>query len=261
MPLALRVHLSRKSGSRPPGGQRPCRPPAAPLPLPCRDASRGTLRTTRSRAPHARRAGGDLSRHRYSHLGPRSAGLVVRPVCRLTRRAADTLRCARVPLTPTVRRGCAAQSSALTGHCLQQSSREPTRPRLNVAGSQRCPLTSRAPFVVRQAPRRSRVFRRRIHPHPTPSTARPLRLAVPRAVADRASRSRRRVRSPRLRHNPRVRTASRHTERFAMPSFTPRAVSSSAPPRHHIHDAAPGHSSFFGVPALPQPAPLPFGHA
>ena len=142
----------------------------------------------------------------------------------------------------TVRRGCAAQSSALTGHCLQQSSREPTRPRLNVAGSQRCPLTSRAPFVVRQAPRRSRVFRRRIHPHPTPSTARPLRLAVPRAVADRASRSRRRVGSPRLRHNPRMRTASKHTERLAMPSFAPRAISGSAPPCRRTCEAASGLS-------------------
>ena len=116
-----------------------------------------------------------------------------------------SLRYARSPLTPTVRRGCAAQSSALTVHCLQQPSREPARPRLNVAGSQRRPSTSRAPFVVRQVPRRSRVFCRRIHPRSTPTTARPLRLAVPRAVAAWASRSRRRVRAPHLWQNPLMR--------------------------------------------------------
>ena len=58
----------------------------------------------------------------------------------------------RSPLTPDVRRGCAAQSSALTVHCLQQASSRTDTQHLNVAGSQRYPLTSRAPVVVRKAP-------------------------------------------------------------------------------------------------------------
>ena len=88
----------------------------------------------------------------------------------------------RSPLTPDVRRGCAAQSSALTVHCLQQSPSRPARPpahRLNSDGSQRCPLTSRAPFGVRRSPRSCPVFPGHIDMHLTPLTARPLWLAVP----------------------------------------------------------------------------------
>ncbi len=58
----------------------------------------------------------------------------------------------RSPLTPDVRRGCAARSSALAVHCLLHSaSRADKSPpqRRRLTG---CPLTSRTPIVVRQAP-------------------------------------------------------------------------------------------------------------
>jgi hypothetical protein len=145
---------------------------------------------------------------------------------------------------PDVRHGCAAQCSALTASRHNHSaSRAGPSPALSLAveASQRCPLTSRAPFVVTHSPARfPRLPPMHRRAFSTVDGSPTLARRSHRAIAARASGPRRRVGSPRLRHGRSVRAASRHAARLAMPRLTPPAVSGSTPPHQRIGVPAQG---------------------
>ena len=105
----------------------------------------------------------------------------------------------RSPLTPDVRPGCAVQSSVLTAARLQGTSsrvcrhpRTASTPTLHRAARSHPALRSSS--VIRPGSRR--VFPEHNGVHPTPATARPLWLAVPRALRYRPSGSLRPVAPP-----------------------------------------------------------------
>jgi hypothetical protein len=159
---------------------------------------------------------------------------------------------------PDVRHGCAAQSSALNDsrHC-QSSSRAGTSQahRLNVLGSRRSPLPSRARLVVGHSPARFPRLPRTERRASNTVDASPTLARRPPAPSPPGHPVLFVVAALNLRRRIGRRATLRVAESLAMPSFVPLTASGSAPPHQRTGLTDRGPSCALRSPRSSSPRP------